>query len=201
LNTVFLQHKLEDLRGKRVALNRGSNVHYLALQALSAAHLQLSDIELTFLAPADARAAFDAKRVDAWVIWDPFYAAAEQAGARVLHDGTDLVDNHQYYVARKEFAAHDADLLQLVLAEFDSLSDWAATHPQEAAKLSATSSGISYDALLSAERRHAYGLRPITPDILAKQQKIAEAFLRAGVLPRGIETERAYLNAAGFSRQ
>ncbi len=78
-----------DLRGKKVALNKGSNVHYLLVKALEKAGVKYSEIEAVFLAPADARAAFERGAVDAWVIWDPFQAAAEAAtGARTLADGT-----------------------------------------------------------------------------------------------------------------
>ena len=77
-----------DLKGKKVALNKGSNVHYLLVKALEKAGVKYSDIEPTFLPPADARAAFEKGAVDAWVIWDPFQAAAEAAtGARTLADG------------------------------------------------------------------------------------------------------------------
>ena len=188
--------KLEELRGKKVVLNRGSNVHYLLLRALEHANLQLSDIQLTFLAPADARAAFDSRQVDAWVIWDPFLAAAEIAGARVLQDGEGLVDNHQYYVARREFAETHAPLLKVVLTAFDTLGQWAAANVEQAAKLNAESSGVAYEALLRGEKRHSYGLQPITPEILAKQQKIADAFVKVGALPRPIETTKAFLAAA-----
>ena len=72
-----------DLKGKKVALNKGSNVHYLLVKALEKAGVKYSEIEPVFLAPADARAAFERGAVDAWVIWDPFQAAAEAAtGAR-----------------------------------------------------------------------------------------------------------------------
>ena len=47
-----------DLRGKKVALNKGSNVHYLLVKALEKAGLKYTDIETVFLAPADARAAY-----------------------------------------------------------------------------------------------------------------------------------------------
>ena len=77
----------KDLKGKKVALNKGSNVHYLLVKVLEANGLQYKDIEPVFLPPADARAAFERGAVDAWVIWDPFLAAAEkQLGARVLAD-------------------------------------------------------------------------------------------------------------------
>ncbi|WP_437942845.1 aliphatic sulfonate ABC transporter substrate-binding protein [Sorangium sp. So ce341] len=86
------------LKGKRVAVNRGSNVHYLLVRAVESAGLTLDDLQVSFLAPADARSAFESGKVDAWVIWDPFLAAAELAGARVLQSGEGLVDNHLFYV-------------------------------------------------------------------------------------------------------
>ena len=77
-----------DLKGKKVALNKGSNVHYLLVKALEKAGVKYSEIEPVFLAPADARAAFERGSVQAWAIWDPFQAAAEAAtGARTLADG------------------------------------------------------------------------------------------------------------------
>jgi sulfonate transport system substrate-binding protein len=189
---------LEDLRGKRLAFNRGSNVHYFALRALESVGLRLSDVQVTFLAPADARSAFDSGKIDAWAIWDPFYAAAELAGARVLKDGEGIVDNHLFYVARSEFARDHSPLLEIVLAAFSDLSDWAAKNPEEASRLTAAASGIGYEALLRSEKRHNYGLRPITPEILAKQQKIADAFLKIEIVPKPIDTNAAYLAKAGF---
>jgi len=77
-----------DLKGKRVALNKGSNVNYLLVRALEANGLTYHDIVPAYLAPADARAAFERGSVDAWVIWDPYYAAAEIAlDARLVVDG------------------------------------------------------------------------------------------------------------------
>ncbi len=78
-----------DLKGKKVVLNKGSNVHYLLVRALEDAGLKYTDIQTVFLPPADARAAFERGSVDAWVIWDPYQAAAEkQLQARTLRDGT-----------------------------------------------------------------------------------------------------------------
>src|ERR1700683_2795901 len=52
-------HSVADLKGKSIALNKGSNVHYLLVKALEKAGVKYSDIEPVFLAPADARAAFE----------------------------------------------------------------------------------------------------------------------------------------------
>src|SRR4030081_2446790 len=93
-----------DLKGKKVALNKGSNVHYLLVKALEKAGIKYSEIEPVFLAPADARAAFERGAVDAWVIWDPFQAAT---GARTLADGTGVVTNYQFYFSSKKFLESD----------------------------------------------------------------------------------------------
>jgi sulfonate transport system substrate-binding protein len=181
------------LKGKRVAVNRGSNVHYLLVRALESAKLALSDVEVTFLAPADARSAFDSGKVDAWVIWAPFQASAEISGARVLRDGEGLVQNQFFYVSRRAFAEQHEDIVRAVLKEFATLSDWAGTHPEEAAQILAKSSGIAYDALLMSEKRHLYGLRPITSESVKQQQAIADTFSKVQVIPKVIKIEDAVL--------
>lgn len=187
-----------DLKGKRVALNRGSNVHYLLIRALEDAGLTLDDIRVVYLAPADARTAFEGGDVDAWVIWDPFLAAAELAGARILKDGEGLVDNHMYYVARREFAEKQPELLRLVLNEYQALSAWEGEHIEEASQILAKSSGVAYEAFLLAERRRGFQVLPISPEIAQKQQVIAEAFHKLSLIPRAIRIDDALLpQAAG----
>lgn len=190
--------RVAELKGKKIAVNRGSNVHYLLLRALEEAKLTLGDLEVVYLAPPDARAAFQSGQVDAWVIWDPFYAAAEEAGARTLRDGRGLVDNSFFYVARREFAERQPKLLELVLSEYRATSDWAGSHIEEAAQILSKASGIPYAALLRQERRHTYAVEAITPEVLAAQQKIADAFVKLELIPREIRTREAFLAAAGF---
>ncbi len=74
-----------DLKGHKVAFQKGSSSHNLLLRALRQAGLKFTDIQPTYLTPADARAAFQQGNVDAWAIWDPYYSAALlQGGVRVL---------------------------------------------------------------------------------------------------------------------
>lgn len=189
---------VKELKGKHVALNRGSNVHYLLVRALEEAGLTLDDLQVTYLAPPDARSAFEGGQLDAWVIWDPFQAAAEEHGARVLRDGQGLVDNRFYYVARRDFATSQAELLRLVLAELERLTGWARTRPEEVAQILARSSGIAYEALLRAEKRHTYQLEAITPEILDKQQKIADSFSKLQLIPKTIQLRDAFLAQVAY---
>jgi sulfonate transport system substrate-binding protein len=111
-----------DLKGKKVALNKGSNVHYLLVKLLEKAGLKYSDIQPVYLPPADARAAFERGAVDAWVIWDPFLAAAErQIGARLLADGRGVVANHQFYLAARPYADKRPEVMQAVIDELARL--------------------------------------------------------------------------------
>lgn len=190
---------LADLKGKRIALNRGSNVHYLLLRALDSVQLTLGEVSVVYLAPADARSAFESGQVDAWVIWDPFLAAAELGGARVLKDGAGLVDNHLFYVAERSFAEQRAELVSAVLEQYRELSEWGKGHPEEAARLLSDSSGIAYEALLVSERRHTYGILPITPEVLSKQQIIADSFQKLQLIPQAIRVEQAFLPAAAYT--
>lgn len=66
-------HNVAELKGKKVAFQKGSSSHNLLLRALQLAGLKFSDIQPVYLAPADARAAFQQGNVDAWAIWDPYY--------------------------------------------------------------------------------------------------------------------------------
>ncbi|MGN8554768.1 UNVERIFIED_CONTAM: sulfonate ABC transporter substrate-binding protein, partial [Microbacterium sp. SLM126] len=161
-----------DLRGKRVALNKGSNVHYLLVRQLERAGIRWNEIQPVYLPPADARAAFERGAVDAWVIWDPFLAAAEkQLGARVLADGRDaagrnVVSNHQFYLASRPYANVRPDVVNAILDELAQLGQWAEKHPKDATQFLARETGLDAGVLALAVSRFAYGARPVTAEVL-----------------------------------
>ncbi|MGX1203418.1 sulfonate transport system substrate-binding protein [Marinobacter sp. MBR-105] len=178
-----------DLRGKRVALNKGSNVHYLLVRALEEANLSIRDIKPVYIKPGDARTAFDRGDVDAWVIWDPYQADAEIAGARSLRDGEGLVDNHQIYLASRPFAERYPGIVNEVIDSLAELDAWAKDHPQEVVDILHKETGISKDSLRLAVDRYAYGATRITPRIGAAQQTIADVFYELNLIPREINID------------
>lgn len=93
-----------DLKGRTVALNKGSDVHWLLVKLLEANKMTLNDINVKYLKPAEGRPAFDNDQVDAWIIWDPYLAPAEQPGVQVLADATGLADNREYLLVSKTAA-------------------------------------------------------------------------------------------------
>ncbi|MHC2244420.1 sulfonate ABC transporter substrate-binding protein [Bradyrhizobium elkanii] len=177
-----------DLKGKKVALNKGSNVHYLLVKALEKTGVKYSEIEPVFLAPADARAAFERGAVDAWVIWDPFQAAAEAAtGARTVADGTGIVANYQFYFASKKFLQADPKIVELVLAQLSEVDDWAKGDIHAVAEQLAPSIGLSVPVVEVALKRQAYGIKPVTDAVVADQQQVADTFFALGLIPKQIK--------------
>jgi sulfonate transport system substrate-binding protein len=176
-----------DLRGKKVALNKGANVHYLLVKALEKAGVKYSDITPVFLAPADARAAFERGSVDAWAIWDPFQAAAEAATqAKTLADGTDTVANHQFYLSSQKFLESDPRILDAILAGLREVDEWAKTDIRAVAEQLSPSVGLPVSVLEVALKRQAYGIKPIDAQVIAEQQKLADTFLALGLIPKAI---------------
>jgi sulfonate transport system substrate-binding protein len=185
---------LADLRGKKIALNKGSNVHFLLLKALEKAGVAYADIQPVFLPPADARAAFERGSVDAWAIWDPFLAAAErQLGARVLADGKGLVANHQFYVASRDYAVKNRDIVRIVVEELAEVDEWGRQHPKQAAAILSAQTGLEAGVVELAAQRFAFGVRPVTPDVIRAQQKVADAFAGLKLIPKPIVVADALL--------
>jgi sulfonate transport system substrate-binding protein len=186
---------LADLKGKRVALNKGSNVHYLLVRALESTGLRLSDIRPVYLPPADARAAFEQGSVDAWVIWDPFLAAAlDGTGARLLKDGTGLAPNRQYLLASRPLVSAQPDVVRTILTELDKVDHWVAANQSEAATLLSPSMGLPVRVLEASLSRTGFGIGPVTPEIAADQQKIADTFAALGLIPARIDVGSAVWN-------
>ena len=185
---------VQDLKGKRVVLNKGSNVQYLLLKVLEANHLKLDDIQVVYLPPADARAAFEKGAVDAWVIWDPFFAAAEkQLNAKVIATGQNLVNNHQFYLADRKFAEQHPDVLKIVVNELNTTTQWVSQHQTDAAKLLEKPTGLPLDILKTSISRMGFGVTPISNDVVKKQQAVADAFYQQKLIPNKINIQAAVL--------
>lgn len=185
---------LADLKGKKLALNKGSNVHYLTVKALEKAGIDAKDIQIIFLPPADARAAFERGSVDAWAIWDPFLAAAEkQIGARVLADGTGLAANHQFYLAARPYAEKHPEIVRIVVEELAKVDDWGRQNQKEVAAILSAQTGLEASVVDLAAQRFTYGVKPISPEVARQQQSIADAFTRLKLIPKAISVKDALL--------
>ncbi|WP_434802657.1 sulfonate ABC transporter substrate-binding protein [Paracidovorax konjaci] len=181
-----------DLKGKRVAYNKGSNVHYFLVKLLEKHGLQYRDVQSVFLAPPDARAAFERGAVDAWVIWDPFLASAEKTlGARVLADATGVANNRAFYFTSRDFATRNADVLRIAIDEVNAVDTWISRNKSEAAAELSQVLGLDRSITELFVGRVGYGTRVVTREILAEQQAIADTFFDLKLIPKKLNVLHA----------
>ncbi len=189
-------HSIADLRGKRIALNKGSNVHNLLVRVLQSGGLTPADVECVFLKPSDARPAFENGSVDAWVIWDPYLAAAETAlQTRQVADGKvggKIIDeNREFFLATRDFAGANPDVVHMIVADLTETEAFAAGHRDEVTQLLAPAMGMDPVAVKRAVDRLAFGVQPVDDKILAGQQDVADVFARLGLIPARIDLQEA----------
>ncbi|MBD2101638.1 sulfonate ABC transporter substrate-binding protein [Leptolyngbya sp. FACHB-261] len=183
---------VSELKGKKIAFTKASSAHYLLVSALKGAGLEYSDIEPVFLSPADARAAFLRGSVDAWVVWDPFFAAAEGTGnARVLLTG--ITKQGGYYLASRTFVEQNPNLLKDLLEGIDEVGQWADTHPEEVAKILSPVLGIDLPIAETMAKRRFNSLRPIDNQLITLQQQVADTYFDLKLLPKPLNIRDATL--------
>ncbi len=181
-----------DLRGRRVALNKGSNVHYMLVRALERAGLRYDEIKTVFLPPSDARVAFSGGSVDAWAVWDPYFAEAERNGdARVLTDGAGIVSSPEFMLASPGFAQAHPDLVHVILDAIHREGVWARENLDEIATLFSHELRLEFATLRVAVARKNYGILPMDESTVAEQQQIADTFAALGLIRRRIQVRDA----------
>lgn len=181
-----------DLKGKRVALNKGSDVNYLLVSALENAGLKYKDVTPIYLPPSDARAAFQRGAVDAWVIWDPYLAEVEtHEKARLVKNAEGLVPHYTFYLASRKFADTYPQTAEKVVDELKQLSDWANKNPDGAADILSKSTGLDKAIWAKAIARMPFGSERMTPEVFKEQQALADKFTEIGLLPVKVNVSSA----------
>ncbi len=182
-----------DLHGRTVAVSKGSGCHFLLLQALKRAGMQLTDITPAYLEAADGSAAFHRGAVDAWVIWDPYLAITQNKfPVRILADAAGLSSYNRYYMVSTAFARKHPDLVQVVFGALHEAGVWLKADPDRAAALLAPIWGsVPVEVIKVVNARRSYNVLPVDPHALAEQQTIADAFAAAHLVPGALDVRDA----------
>lgn len=178
-----------DLKGRKVAFQKGSSSHNLLLRNLQKAGLTFADIQPTYLTPADARAAFQQGNVDAWTIWDPYYSAALlQGGVRVLADGTDLNLTGSFYLASRRYAEQHGAFLQQLLNTLTQADALTISQRSQSVTLLANAMGLP-EAVISTyfDHRPVTVIKPVDERTLQAQQHTADLFYENRLIPTRLD--------------
>lgn len=174
-----------DLKGHKVAFQKGSSSHNLLLRSLQKAGLKFTDIQPVYLTPADARAAFQQGNVDAWTIWDPYYSAALlQGGVRVLGDGTDLNQTGSFYLAVRTYTEANGPFIQQVLDELTKADALTQSDRAQSVTLLANAMGLPEKVISSyLDHRPPTAIKPLDARTIAAQQQTADLFYANRLVP------------------
>ncbi len=183
---------LGDLAGRRIATPRGSVSHNHVLAVLEAYGQPYDAVTFAFLSPSDGRAALQSGAVDAWAIWDPNAAMAEKEGARILPGKQDLVPGYALMFGREGAIADRRPLLADYHDRLYAGWAWAADHRDDYIALMHRDTGLSLDILKIMSGRADRRPVPITPALVADEQKTADRYLRAGLIPRRIDVQSSF---------
>nr|WP_310632188.1 sulfonate ABC transporter substrate-binding protein [Paraburkholderia sp.] len=190
--------RVADLKGRTVALARGSSSHYLLVAALAQAGLRYEDVKVVFLSPADARAAFDSGHVDAWAIWDPYLAVVQQAEpTRTLADyGSGIAQPYSFFLGAPDFVKAHRDVVATVLQAVKEGDAWVLAHRDETTQLIARETGVPPPVVAYFLARSRFGVLPLDNAILASQQRVADVFFAQKLIPHAVNVAQAAVPVA-----
>jgi len=183
---------LADLRGRRLAFTKGSSAHNFALKALAKVGLTPADIEQVNLQPPDAAAAFRTGAIDAWSIWDPFFAVAEaEPGTQVLTTAEGVAPTNSFFLASRTLAEKQPDTVLKLLHTINEAAVWARDNPEPLAQVLSQVTGVPIGPERVAAPRGVYSVQPLDEHIIAQQQEIADTFAALRIIPARIDIRSA----------
>lgn len=175
---------IADLKGKRVGFAKGTSAHNVVVAALEKAGLSYADITPVYLSPPDAGPAFANGSIEAWAIWDPYFAIGQKRqNGRILVNAHEVAKTNSFYLANRDFAnGHPAETREVIAGLADA-ARWAEDHRDEVAKALAAVTGVPLDVQTLAASRASFVIGPVTEEIIVTQQGVADRFHRLGLIP------------------
>jgi sulfonate transport system substrate-binding protein len=178
---------IADLKGKRVGFTKGSSAHNVVIQTLEKAGLSYGDITPTYLTPPDAGPAFANGSIDAWAVWDPYFAIGEtKQNGRILINAHEVTKSNSFFIANRDFARNQSALLAEVIVKIGDAATWAEANRASVAKSLAEVTGVPLEIQTVAANRASFLIGAVTDDIIETQQGVADRFYRLGLIPKQV---------------
>lgn len=187
---------ISQLKGKRIALNKGSNVHWLLVQILEEAGLSPDDVKVVYTPPKYPLTPSDYLAADAWMMWDPVLSDAERSGTlRIVATGEGRVNNHQFYIVRRQYAQHNDDVVARLVDALGKTGTFIDRQRHEAALLLSSELGLDTASLECALARRSHQTREMDLKVIRAQQTIADRFYALGLLNKPVAVRDAIWHA------
>jgi sulfonate transport system substrate-binding protein len=177
------------LKGKKIAVAKGSSANWVLLKALQENGLTIGDVEIAYLQPTDAQQAFANGSVDAWAIWAPFSLQAQAQGATFVVTGDQLgIPGLTFQVASDKALADPAKSAAIAdfLARYRAAQVWQRTNKDAWAQKYSELTKLPVDLA-----RGVLGVDPVFTAIdgavVSAQQAEADGFFAAGLIPTKVD--------------
>jgi len=178
---------IADLRGKRIGFAKGTSAHNVLIATLEKAGLAYEDITPVYLSPPDAGAAFANGSIEAWAIWDPYFAIGERRqNGRVLINAHEVAKTNSFYLANRDFANTHVPETREVIDGLAEAARWAEANRAEVASALAAVTGVPLEVQTVAANRASFLIGPVTDEIVTTQQAVADRFHKLGLIPKPI---------------
>ena len=184
--------KIADLKGKRVAVTRGTDPHIFLVRALLSAGLSEKDIQPVLLQHPDGKTALIRGDVDAWAGLDPMMAQAEiEDGAKLFYRNA-AANTWGILNVREQFAKDHPDLVKRVLAVYEQARKYSLAHYDELKAVFIAVTKLS-DTVVDKQLKERTGL---TYNKIGAQQRdsilaAGIALQQAGVIPANVDVKKA----------
>ncbi|MBB2993011.1 sulfonate transport system substrate-binding protein [Mycolicibacterium iranicum] len=182
-----------ELRGRRIALAKGSSAHGNVLAQLDRAGMTPADVSLVFLQPADALGAFAQRQVDAWAVWDPYTAQAEaDIPVRSIAQATGVTNGAGFGVASDRALADPKrnTAISDLLVRYAKAVQWAHDHPEEWAEKYSAAVGLDPAVGAAAQDRSLRLPLPLSDELVASEQQLTDLFAESGQIAEAPEFDK-----------
>lgn len=188
---------VKDLKGKKVAVAKGSSSYGLLYRALEANEINPDDVEIIQLQPDEAQPAFETGSVDAWVIWEPFQSIqVVKNGAKVLANGVDVnTSSPGFQIVRTKFAEEHPELVELYLKVTEKATRWQNENLEEAIDLYAELKDTDKEVIRQVLENSQPSNTPITEEIVEEQQKTTELLYDLGGIKKTFDASEVVDNS------
>lgn len=191
---------LADIKGKGIAFQRATASQYFVVKALQEAGLQFSDVKHVNLIAPETRAALINNSIDAAVLSDPQLAEFQRTlGVRILRDAQGISTQGGYWLGQRSFVKENPELVKIILEEVNNVGKWAEANPKEVAEIIKRDTKLDLETLEQVVKRRRFTLRPISNEILVKQQEIADLFYEQKVVTKKVNVKEAALSPEEYA--
>ena len=180
-----------DLKGKKIAVNKGGTGEYLLYKALDKGGLKPGDVEIVYLPPTEAGPAFGTGEVDAWATWGSFTSLAkEQYDAELVIPASEIgTQNDIVFVVRTEFLEQHPELVREIYEGLREEAEFSKENLDQTIELIQNKLKVSEKVARQQAEEGGIPVEPVDDAISERWKGIADYVFEKGIIPEEVDVK------------